>query len=103
MRPNTLLLREGFICGVADLCGCFYGLLFLLVVALSNLIEKHQHQSGNKCAKNDKKVEEIPKDNFLEPPKVSQQKSTDKSAASAAAKKSSTVGCHACTSCNMHT
>ncbi|KAL3670789.1 hypothetical protein V7S43_003975 [Phytophthora oleae] len=50
------------------------------VVALFNAIEKHQHQSGKKEDKNDKKVKEMSKDNFLGLLKAS-QKSTEKPAA----------------------
>ncbi|CAH0492993.1 unnamed protein product [Peronospora farinosa] len=50
------------------------------VVALFNAIEKHQHhQNGRKDDKNDKKVKEMSKDNFLGLLKASQQKTvTDK-------------------------
>ncbi|KAE9005343.1 hypothetical protein PR001_g17477 [Phytophthora rubi] len=47
------------------------------VVALFNAIEKHQHQSGKKDDKDDKKVKEMSKDNFLGLLKAS-QKATDK-------------------------
>ncbi|KAG7385067.1 pre-60S ribosomal particles component [Phytophthora boehmeriae] len=50
------------------------------VVALFNAIEKHQHQSGNKDDKNDKKVKEMSKDNFLGLLKA-QQKATPAAAA----------------------
>jgi hypothetical protein len=43
---------------------------------LFNAIEKHQHQSGKKEEKNDKKVKEMSKDNFLGLLKAQQQ--TDK-------------------------
>lgn len=51
------------------------------VVALFNAIEKHQHQGGKKEDKNDKKVKEMSKDNFLGLLKASQQKTTAKPAA----------------------
>lgn len=61
----------------------------LLVVALFNAIEKHQHQSGKREDKNDKKVKEMSKDNFLGLLKASQQKSTSTTDRSAAAAKKS--------------
>uniref|UniRef100_K3W9B8 RRP15-like protein n=1 Tax=Globisporangium ultimum (strain ATCC 200006 / CBS 805.95 / DAOM BR144) TaxID=431595 RepID=K3W9B8_GLOUD len=55
------------------------------VVALFNAIEKHQHLNGKKADdKNDKKVKEMSKDNFLGLLKSS-QKSTTKDAAAASA------------------
>ncbi|ETP39490.1 hypothetical protein F442_13057 [Phytophthora nicotianae P10297] len=51
------------------------------VVALFNAIEKHQHQGSKKEDKNDKKVKEMSKDNFLGLLKASQQKTTEKPAA----------------------
>ncbi|POM72954.1 Hypothetical protein PHPALM_10250 [Phytophthora palmivora] len=48
------------------------------VVALFNAIEKHQHQSGKKEEKEDKKVKEMSKDKFLGLLKA-QHKTTDKS------------------------
>ncbi|EGZ08816.1 hypothetical protein PHYSODRAFT_525109 [Phytophthora sojae] len=59
------------------------------VVALFNAIEKHQHQSGKREDKNDKKVKEMSKDNFLGLLKASQQKSTSTTDRSAAAAKKS--------------
>ncbi|OWY91901.1 hypothetical protein PHMEG_00039314 [Phytophthora megakarya] len=47
------------------------------VVALFNAIEKHQHQNGKKDDKDDKKMKEMSKDNFLGMLKA--QKTTDKS------------------------
>ncbi|KUF93061.1 hypothetical protein AM588_10003911 [Phytophthora nicotianae] len=51
------------------------------LVALFNAIEKHQHQGSKKEDKNDKKVKEMSKDNFLGLLKASQQKTTEKPAA----------------------
>ncbi|KAF1317017.1 Rrp15 protein, partial [Globisporangium splendens] len=61
------------------------------VVALFNAIEKHQHLNGKKPDdKNDKKVKEMSKDNFLGLLKSSQKSSTkDAASASAPAAKSS--------------
>ena len=50
--------------------------LFTVVVALFNAIEKHQHQNSRKEDKNDKKMKEMSKDNFLGLLKASQQKTT---------------------------
>ncbi|RLN51546.1 hypothetical protein BBJ29_008635 [Phytophthora kernoviae] len=46
------------------------------VVALFNAIEKHQHQNGKKDEKNDKKVKEMSKDNFLGLLKAQQKATT---------------------------
>ncbi|KAL4145308.1 hypothetical protein KRP22_014426 [Phytophthora ramorum] len=51
------------------------------VVALFNAIEKHQHQNGKKDDKDDKKVKEMSKDNFLGLLKASQQKTAKAPAA----------------------
>lgn len=48
------------------------------MVALFNAIEKHQHLNGKQEDKNDKKVKEMSKDNFLGLLKASQHKVTEK-------------------------